>query len=276
MFNRISKTRVPNIDVYSVCRDEAEILPFFLDYYDRICNRIFIYDNQSKDGSKELMDLHPKCTRIDYDTGGVLRDDVHMYIKNSVWKDSRGSADWVIVCDLDEFLYHKNLARFLWRCKNLGVTIPKPVGFNMISDEMPTAGRLISDQIKYGAYSRQFSKSIIFDPNRIDEINYGPGAHEIEPDGDVKVLEDDELKLLHYKYLGGLPRLQARWDRVGVEISEINKDSGWGVKRMDRSIIGQRYRYVKKHAELVVDSSPFNLKIRLFGKNQSRDRTSLI
>jgi hypothetical protein len=155
MFNLISKMQMPNIHVYSVCRDEIEILPFFLDYYDRICSKIFIYDNQSKDGSRKLIDAHPKCTRVDYDTGGVLRDDVHMYIKNSVWKDSRGEADWVIVCDLDELLYHKNLAHFLMRCKRLGITLPKPVGFNMISDEMPTPGRLITDQIRYGAYSKR-------------------------------------------------------------------------------------------------------------------------
>lgn len=268
--------KIPNIHIYSVCRDEVDILPFFLDYYDRICSKIFIYDNQSKDGSKELIDAHPKSIRVDYDTGGVLRDDVHMYIKNSVWKESIGEADWVIVCDLDEFLYHKNLKRFLHHCKQRHITIPKPIGFNMISDEMPKPGRLITDQIKYGAYSKKFTKSIIFDPNRIEEINYGPGGHKIDPIGDIRVLEDPNLKLLHYKYLGGLERLQSRWDRVGEEISEINKLKHWGVKRMDPSVIGKRYQYVKEHAELVVDTSPFYLKSRFLNRGVLRDKDPFI
>jgi hypothetical protein len=146
----------------------------------------------------------------------------------------------------------------------------------MISDDMPTPGKLITDQVRYGAYSKQFSKFVVFDPNKITEINYGPGGHVIQPQGEVNIVEDESLKLLHYKYLGGLPRLQARWDQVGLEISDINTKSGLGVKRMDSDVIGRRYRYVKAHAELVVDSSLFSWKSRLLGKAKQRDKNPMI
>jgi hypothetical protein len=61
-----------------------------------------------------------------------------------------------------------------------------------------------------------------------------------------------------------------------VEISEINQVKRWGVKRMEPSVIAQRYSYVKAHAELVVDTSPFCLRSRLFGNVVSRDKDPLV
>ena len=43
---------------------------------------------------------------IPYSTGGKINDFKYLEIKNNAWKKSRGKADWVIVVDMDEFLYH--------------------------------------------------------------------------------------------------------------------------------------------------------------------------
>jgi hypothetical protein len=58
--------------------------------------------------------------------------------------------------------------------------------------------------LTWGRYDRFFSKQVIFDPVRVAEINYDPGAHVSKPEGEIVFDRDPSLKLLHYKYIGGV------------------------------------------------------------------------
>jgi len=241
----------PKIALYTVCKDEVELLPHFLDYHEDIVDHIYFFDNNSTDGTRELLQSKDWITIIDYDTKDVLRDDLHMIIKNSCWQEHKDLYDWVIVTDLDEFLYHKNLFEYLNKSKEKGFTILRTCGFNMIDDAYPKQGISIIDQVKLGAYSTNFSKSIVFDPQEILQINFSPGGHFIEPVGNIKLRDSNGLLLLHYKYLGGLTRLRQRWNLVGEKLSKINLDYRWGIKRMYPDIIEKRYNYVKNNSRNV-------------------------
>jgi hypothetical protein len=249
------------IHVYTVCKNEIEILPHIIAYYESIADKIIVFDNQSTDGSKEYIQAHPLCTLIEYDTKNELRDDIHMIIKNSAWKESIGIADWVIVSDLDEIVFHKNLLQELDQYKVQGISIPNIEGFNMISESYPITGIPITQQVRYGAYSKQFSKNLIFDPNKVVEINYTPGGHSIEPTGEIKY--GGSLKLLHLKYLGSNERLLDRWNDVGKTLSKINVENNWGIERVKPEIILYRVETVKKNAELVIDNSFFEIVSRI-------------
>jgi hypothetical protein len=72
-------------------------------------------------------------------------------------------------------------------------------------------------------------KASLFDPVAIEEINYGIGRHVAAPTGNVRLPPQDELLLLHYKYLGfehTLARL--RQLRSGLGTKDIV--NGWGLK----------------------------------------------
>jgi hypothetical protein len=250
----------PRIHVYAVCKNEIDFLPHFFTYYNAIAERIIIYDNQSTDGSREFIESQNKGILRNFNSRGVLRDDIHRWIKNSVWAESRGIADWVIVSDLDELLYHHNLFQYLNSCRSSQVTIPKIMGFNMIFENELIKDVSIVEQAKYGAFSKRFSKNIIFDPNKIDEINYSPGGHSIDPQGDVNFGSYQGLKLLHYKYIGDAVRLQNKWNQVGKEISDINIKNAWGVERKNSEEFKRRLQYVKKNAELVVHDNSISLR----------------
>ena len=250
----------PCIHVYAVCKNEIDFLPHFFTYYNTIAEKIIIYDNQSTDGSREFIQAQDKGVLRDFNSGGVLRDDIHRWIKNSAWKESCGTADWVIVSDLDELLYHHNLFQYLNTCKNNGITIPSIKGFNMIFEQELSNDTSIIEQAKYGAYSIRFSKNIIFDPYRIDEINYSPGGHSAEPEGKINYGAYQGLKLLHYKYIGDAVRLQRKWNQVGREISDINIMNAWGVERQNSEEFERRLQYVRKNAELVVHDNSISLR----------------
>jgi hypothetical protein len=215
------------IHLYTVCWNEIRILPYFLRYYEQFCDAIIIYDNGSDDGSMELIASHPLCKLRHVDSNGEFDEGTMLRVKGQEWKQSRGVADWVISCDIDEILHHPELPQFLEECRGAGVTVPVPSGFQMVSRRFPAHNGQISDVVSAGFRDSFFDKRIIFNPAAIREINYSPGCHWARPDGDVRERIDPALKLLHFKYLG-LEYLTARYAALDRRRSQFNRQHGYG------------------------------------------------
>lgn len=215
------------IHLYTLCYNEEHILPFVLEHYAKLCDKIVVYDNNSTDRSLEIMKA---CPLVEVrPLGAVGFDDVrNIEIKNNCWKESRGIADWVIVADMDELLYVDK--SYLQRMTDAGVTIVKPHGYNMISETYPVEGMPITKQITRGMYDPQYSKAILFNPDALREIGYEPGAHICHPTGLVAWNEpDDNIKLLHYHHL----TLAKVLNKHAETFHRINKDNlahGMGVQ----------------------------------------------
>lgn len=219
----------PIVHYYAVCWNEEKMLPFMFDYYERFVNRFTLYDNHSTDSSRAIIGKHPTAKVIEFESDG-FDDSVHRKIKNNCWKKSRGKADMVIVCDIDEFLYHEHLDEFIRQSIENHYSILKTTGYHMYSKTFPSHedGKLITDIVKHGVHDFYFDKQIIFDPHRIIEINYDEGAHKTSPLGIVKTKESrGELKMLHYKNLS-VEQLLTRSALYAQRLSKANIDNHWG------------------------------------------------
>lgn len=233
------------IEVFTICYNEEVMLPYFLRHYSLFAERIVVYDNYSTDRSEEICRQFPKVEVIKYDSGNQIRDDIYLDIKNNCWKNS--TADWVIVCDVDELLY------CLWKPANIDEhTVIMPDWYEMVSDKLPDVDTQIYDQVRYGVHQGQISKCIMFRPDAIKEINYHPGAHGIEAVGDVRVLHTAQMGILHYKYLSA-DYVIARHSMYQARLSDINKKMKWGVhynmvadeiRAQHASLMAQRKRII--------------------------------
>jgi len=204
------------------------MLPFFFRHYDPLVSQYFIFDDHSSDGSLDLIRTHPNVevepfVRSDLDSFTLSE----LSISNECWKRSRGSADWVIVIDIDEHLFHPNITALLMRYKALGISIVPALGYQMISEEFPRPGAMLCEAHTCGAPWDIYSKLTLFDPSAITEIEYGVGRHHASPRGCVTAPARDELLLLHYKFLG-FARTHARHQqqRSGLRCKDL--ESGWG------------------------------------------------
>jgi glycosyltransferase involved in cell wall biosynthesis len=221
-----SKT-LGKIFVYTVCWNEEKLLPFFIEHYSKFADKIIIYDNESTDLSTEIMSKYPKVQRREYSSDNQIRDDLYLKIKNHAWKELRGAADWVIVCDIDEFFYHPTPVEFLNRSKTRGFTIIKPQGYNMASLEFPSYDKPLTESVKTGLLFDPESKMCVFSPSDVKEINYTAGCHHAKPQGNVSILQDSGAKLLHYKFLGRDNFLE-RNIQYRKRLSDANIRRGWG------------------------------------------------
>lgn len=214
------------IHVYTMCYNEEVLMPYFLRHYENFAERIFVFDHYSNDKTLEIVKKSQKAECTTHGIRGEVHDSVLLNMKNESYKNSRGIADWVMIVDVDEFVYHPNLIGLLKEYKEKGITLPKTDGCDMVSDNVPNTTGQIYDEIKKGVRDATFSKKAVFNP-AID-IRYSPGAHKCNPSGKITESELAEIKILHYRFLSSkfiVDRLETRTKRLSQE----NIKRGWGV-----------------------------------------------
>jgi glycosyltransferase involved in cell wall biosynthesis len=241
-----------NIDVYAMCWNEERFLPYFLRHYSPAASLITIFDNESTDRSVQIIESFPNTRVVSYDTGDEFREDIRRDYKNECWKESRRRADWVIVVDIDEIVYHPRLHDYLAACSERGVTLPWTVGYEMVADRFPNTPGQIYEEVTVGVQDAWYSKPVVFDPNALDEIDYEPGAHSCAPSGRVVEERSPDLKLLHYRFLGR-EYVLARFATMRDRQSDVNVQHGWNYHLHKRPReIKRWFRSTKKQARPVI------------------------
>ena len=242
------------IDVYATAHNEAVMLPYFLRHYERIADRIFVWEDESTDGTREMLAAHPKVTVLDVRQHGV--DDLYwvtelypQYIRRSV------DATWACIVDIDEFIYHPRLMDVLGEAAAEGTRLIQCDGYQMVGDASPKAAGQIYEAFPDGFPDPWQSKTVIVSPKM--PVIYAPGRHAIQfvADGvtplrwpiaprtgpywkgwlrmsDIPEAQrpagrtDLGIKLLHYRYLGK-PYAAARSAENLSRMSAMNVKNKW-------------------------------------------------
>jgi glycosyltransferase involved in cell wall biosynthesis len=255
-----------NIHVYTVAYNEELLMPFFLRHYKQFASQITVFDNESTDKTAELAKA-AGANVVAFSTADSMMDSVQNRIKNEEYKKSRGKADWVIVIDFDEFLYHPKLLSVLETYKKSGITLPRIVGYDMVAGSFPEDKKQqIYDEIKIGFHNDLYNKRVIFNPS-ID-ICYAIGAHACKPQGNVVESASADLKLFHYRFLG-LGYLKPRWERRRDKMSQENLKNKWSVVPSYFSEITRWFYNAKKENKLekLVDERVRKIQFGCGGNN---------
>jgi hypothetical protein len=240
------------IDVHALNWNELRMLPFFLRHYLPFVDRIFLFDDGSDDGSLEYLRGYPQVVVERVPSGPDSFIDREQLLYNTCWKRSRGRADWVITPNIDEHLYHSDLFAYLEACRDRGVTAIPALGYQMISESFPRSNECLCDSIQYGMPWRQMNKLLVFDPHAIEETNFSVGIHKASPVGRVVYPDQDELLLLHYKYLG-LDYLLSRHAELGAGLTREDVAKGRGHKYVwSKSEVQDDFEDVRQRSRKVV------------------------
>jgi len=175
------------------------MLKWTLRYYASFVDSITIYDNQSTDGTAAVIGACPKACRIPYDTGGLIRDFLHVEIKSNFKPD----ADWRILIDTDELFWHPDgLRPYLEKCTKEGITFPQVSGWDMIGDGWPQddGKSQLWQLVRHGVRRDIYAKRCVVG-RQVETLNYLPGCHVCNPTGVVVPSPSAEIRLLHYKWL---------------------------------------------------------------------------
>jgi hypothetical protein len=246
--------------LYTLCWNEADMLGFFFRHYDPWVDRYVVFDDGSTDGSLELLQAHPRVELRRFERS---RPDSfvmsHQGLQNQIWKESRGSADWVVITAIDEHLHVPGcpMRTFLERATARGVTLIPALGYQMLSEDFPAGGEHLCTTRTCGAPYGMMSKLSLFRPQAIEETNFAAGRHLASPVGRLRFPRRDELLLLHYKYLG-FDRTLARHGREQTGLGSFDVANRFGIQYSwtESELRGDWRRF----AERAVDVSSPNLR----------------
>ena len=178
------------------------MLPLFFRHYDGLVDHYFIRDNQSTDGSLDILRAHPRVTILPLFLEGDSMVEAAFAQVNQFWHPSRGQADWVAVCNVDELFWHIDLEWYLRKCQKKGITFLRSRGYQMVGQNFAEPGDNLVRMHRYGTRDKEYDKPAFFNPNAITDSGFGIARHSCKPKGHVVRAELDEILLLHYKYLG--------------------------------------------------------------------------
>lgn len=217
--------------VYTITYNEGFFVKNFLAAY-KDADKIIVYDNHSTDDTVELLKQDPRVEVRFYDSGNQIRDDLYLEIKNNVWKEARGIADWVIIVDFDEIFNHVTPDKtFDLDLSSLtDYNIVKPFAFNMVQGDAPLyeSGHPFLYAQK-GLQHPPNEKLCCFRPDQIKEINYVAGCHGATPVAydKVKKYYGPEFVQLHYK-CWNFEYYMKEMEHNAARLSDINRSVGWG------------------------------------------------
>lgn len=219
-----------NVEVFTIAYNEEFLIPHFIRHYrERFNASITVFDNQSTDRTREIA-LQNGCKVISYNSNNQIRDDYYLHIKNYCWKESK--TDWVIVCDVDEFLEVPfEVEKY---------TIISAMGYDIVGGV----------ESRMGVYNPLYCKRIMFKPKYITSINYLPGCHSCNPQG--QILLSPPATLLHRKYISE-EYVYKRHLEYKARMSKLNIERGWGKEYLEgtKEAIQEKFDELRKNAVLI-------------------------
>lgn len=248
--------------VFANCWNEMRMLPWFMEHYKPFVHRFVILDDGSTDGSVEYLRNQANVTVIEENR----KNESYLYQSrdfwNHGWKAVRDEADWIITCNVDEHAYHPDLRGYLSQCREDGVTLLPADGYEMISWRFPTTRGRLCDAVRIGSTPRhlignpkRLDKIMIFDPKAIEEINFNLGRNSAEPVGHLVLPKRQDLKLLHYKFIG-LNYVFERYTELRSGLSLTDKNRGLGAQCLwDHRSIRMNHHLIVVMAQIIIPAS---------------------
>ncbi len=190
------------LTILTICRNEAQMMPFFLRHYSQFADRIVIWDEQSNDGTREIAAKFPKVEIREWPHKG-LDDEKFLAHINSCYREFADSK-WVMFPDVDELLYHPEMEKALDTFQG---DLIGSKGYALISkSDFPNGEGQAYEQVKTGYPQSNYDKAICWRPQA--NITHTIGRHCYpgrfpQVDG-VPVTPEPVFKLFHLHHLGGV------------------------------------------------------------------------
>lgn len=219
----------------TICYNEEKMLPHFLKYYSKYCDKIIVCDGGSTDKSHEIIKANPKC-ELNLDYVSDKADDIQfLEIKNELWKKYRDEYDWCIVVDIDEFLFSfDGLINLFAAADKKNACVILPEGYDMYSEKSLKEDSNLFEDFPNGIPFQNSSKMCAFNIKKLKDIDYLAGCHVALP-RDINNLPalvmTNKSILMHYRFLGLGDVLQKK-HLAESRLSERNKQNGFGIHNL--------------------------------------------
>ena len=216
----------------TLCKNEIDIIPFCVDYWKRIADKVVVYDNGSTDGSIEELSKHQFIDVRHFVSEGQ-NELIQKTIKENAYLEFKNDYDVVIITDMDEVFYFNDLEPLLGEMIDGGYNCMITPIYSLCEDSKPLyeQGKYLH-QLCHKFYKQKMnhmkdfedvSKISIFNTRVTDKIEMSVGQHYVKTYPTMQIIYEDTGFNLHIdKGFGVQYKYEVR-QKMNKNLSDFNK-----------------------------------------------------
>lgn len=215
-----------------LCKNEEDIIPFCIQYWSRIADKVIVYDNHSTDSSVELLSKYDWIEIRTFDSDGQ-NDVIQKQVKEQAYLEFKDQCDILIITDMDEVFYFNDFKAISEAFVSGDYNILMTPIFSLCEDSKPpySEDKLLHQQC-HKFYKQKmnhmqgfddYSKLSIFNTKITEKVNMSVGQHYVQTSPQMKImLSMDGFNLHIDKGLSKSFFIEKR-QKMGGNLSETNK-----------------------------------------------------
>lgn len=219
----------------TLCKNEEDIIPFCIQYWKRIADKVIVFDNHSTDSSVELLSKHDWIEVRTFDSDGQ-NDVIQKTIKEQSYLEFKDECDAIIISDMDETFYFDNFSGEVAKMIDGGYSCLITPIHSLCEEFKPTPHeKHYLHQLCHMFYKQRmnhmsgfddFSKISIFNCKVVDRVAMSVGQHYVQTLPNMQIMLSIDGFCLHVDKGFGESYFIKKRQKMGANLSETNKRGG--------------------------------------------------
>lgn len=236
----------------TLCKNEEDIIPFCIQYWSRMADKVIVYDNHSTDSSIELLSKYDWIDIRTFDSEGQ-NDIIQKQVKEKAYLEFKDQCDILIISDMDEVFYFNDFKAVLDVFTSGGYNVLATPIYSLCEASRPIYDHSkLLHQICHKFYKQKmnhmqgfedYSKLSIFNTKTTDKVNMSVGQHYVQTSPTMAIMLSNDGFCLHIDKGFGIDYKYTIRQRMNSNLSLTNKRSGMCIEYADS------YEKLKKEYE---------------------------
>lgn len=241
-----------------LCKNEEDIIPFCIQYWSRIADKVIVYDNHSTDSSVELLSKYDWIEIRTFDSDGQ-NDVIQKQVKEQAYLEFKDQCDILIITDMDEVFYFNDFKAISEAFVSGDYNILMTPIYSLCEDARPIYDdSKLLHQLCHKFYHQkmnhmqgfdQYSKLSIFNTRITDKVNMSVGQHYVQTTPQMRIMISNDGFNLHVDKGLSKEFFVNKRMKMGANLSDVNKRSGMCIEYLkSKEELEMEYNEKQKNA----------------------------
>lgn len=226
-----------------LCFNEIDILPFVSKYWERVADKVVVFDNGSTDGSIEYLEKLPYVEIRHFDSDGKQNDVIQKQVKEKAYLEFKDSYDIIIISDMDEVFYFNDFKALGAKMIDEGYNCMVVPIYSLCEDDKPVydedkllhqqCHKFYKQKMNHMQGFEDVSKISIFNCKITDSINMSVGQHYVYTSPKMMIMLSYDGFCLHIDKGFGIDYKYRIRQKMWENLSDANKRGGMCLEYAD-------------------------------------------